>query len=136
MEKRICKNCTKSFRNKRLGAKFCSSKCRNIAWRNNNPLNQYQNKISRSSAGAIGELRVSADLLSKGYNVFRAVSPACPCDLIAMKDGAITRIEVKTAKYNKRGDLYYPKPYSNQFDCLALVLSDGITYQPSLSDAS
>ena len=52
--------------------------------------------LSASTVGAISELAVCSDLLSKGYDVFRSVSPAAPCDLIAHKEGKLIRVEVKT----------------------------------------
>jgi hypothetical protein len=52
--------------------------------------------LSASTIGAISELAVCADLLSKGYDVFRSVSPGAQCDLIAQKDGNLIRVEVKT----------------------------------------
>jgi hypothetical protein len=54
------------------------------------------NGLAASTVGAISELAVCADLLSKGYDVFRSVSPAAPCDLIAQKEGKLIRVEVKT----------------------------------------
>ena len=40
-------------------------------------------QVSPATRGAIAELRVATDLLARGYHVFRSVSPASPCDLIA-----------------------------------------------------
>jgi len=65
--------------------------------------------VSRSTKGAISELLVAGDLLFKGYEVFRAVSPACSCDLIAQKNGRLTRIEVRTGALNKNGSVCFPK---------------------------
>ena len=53
--------------------------------------------VPSGTKGAAAELRVAADLMMRGYHVFRALSPACPCDLIAYRDGEPPiRIEVKS----------------------------------------
>ncbi len=44
----------------------------------------------------MSELLVSVDLMKKGYSVFRSISPACFCDLIAIKEGEIMKVEVRT----------------------------------------
>lgn len=74
--------------------------------------------ISSSTVGAVGELRVAADLLTKGFEVFRALSPTCSCDLLAMKDGRIIRIECRT---NTAGNL-------QRADVVAIVSDMGIRY--------
>src|SRR5579872_6612397 len=65
--------------------------------------------------GAASELIASADLLLRGFDVFRAVAAACPCDLVAMKDGALIRIEVKSG-------LQKPPPDESKLDVLANVI--------------
>ena len=64
--------------------------------------------LSFGQIGALGELAVCADLLSRGYEVFRAVSPSCSVDVIAQKNGKISRVEVKTGYINKNTDRIYP----------------------------
>ena len=53
-------------------------------------------KLAAGTTGAMSELCVAVDLMKKGYAVFRALSPACFCDLIAIKDGKSLNVEVKT----------------------------------------
>jgi len=84
------------------------------------------------TTGAISELRVSADLLYKGYSVFRALSPNCPCDLAILKGDKLLKIEVKTTCYSPSGAVVYPKPKNDCYDILALVLDDKIIYKPAL----
>jgi PD-(D/E)XK endonuclease len=115
--------------------KYCSPKCCNEAYKcgageQGRQLNYLG--LSTASIGAIGELRVSADLLAKGYEVFRAVSSACSCDLIAMKNGVSARIEVRTARRSIQGVIQYPghsKDIGRQ-DYFAAVLPDEIIYVP------
>lgn len=59
--------------------------------------------------GAVSELVACADLLMKGFSVFRSVSPASFYDLIAIKNDLFLGIEIKTGRYSKSGKLYYPE---------------------------
>lgn len=75
-------------------------------------------------------MMVCSDLMFRGYSVFRSMSPTCKCDLIAMKDSRLIRVEVKTGVTNLRGDVKpggYLKP--ENFDSLAIVLGSKITYR-------
>lgn len=82
--------------------------------------------------GAIGELRVSADLLARGYDVFRAVSPCAKVDLVALKGGRTIRVEVKTGAYSGlKGKVYHIPLNPSRFDVLAIALPDRIAYEPS-----
>ena len=76
--------------------------------------------ISSSSQGAAGELIVCADLLRKGYGVFRSVSPHCAFDIIAYRNGAFDRIEVRTRRLNNDGGSSCP-PGENRADVYAVV---------------
>ena len=82
--------------------------------------------------GAIAELRVGVDLLSKGYHVFRSESPGCPCDIVAIKDGECIKIEVRTVfAKNKRGDIpqsYYSEHLPGFVDWWAFVFPEEIVY--------
>lgn len=51
----------------------------------------------------MGELRVSADLIEKGFFVYRNVSPNGPFDLFAYKKGLELKIEVRKG-YRRKGD--------------------------------
>ena len=54
-------------------------------------------RIAPATTGAIGELRVCADLMERGYEVFRALSQSRhSCDLVAMRGAFMLRIEVRT----------------------------------------
>jgi Holliday junction resolvase-like predicted endonuclease len=63
--------------------------------------------LSRGNTGAVSELVVCADLLKKGYEVFRSVSPSSSCDLIVLKDGKTLTIEVRTGCVNSDGTHRY-----------------------------
>lgn len=90
--------------------------------------------MAPGDVGAWGELVVSADLMRRGYCVFRAFSPSCPCDLIAMRDGKLLRVEVtKGRRYVKGGSHFIPHP-AERYDLLAVVFHDGvIEYAPQIA---
>ena len=55
--------------------------------------------ISTKLLGTHGELRVAADLLSRGYHVFTPIADASKSDLIATRDEkSFLRIQVKTMR--------------------------------------
>jgi hypothetical protein len=76
--------------------------------------------------GVLSELVVCVDLLQKGYEVFRGVSPSCSCDLAILKNGKLKRVEVTTGHYKKDRTLVAPNHHNAEdFDILAIVSSDG-----------
>ena len=85
------------------------------------------------TAGAISELRVAIDLLSKGYNVFRSLSPACPCDFVILKDKQLLRVEVRTTHISSTGKPYKAiSKHDDPIDIYAWVLPNEIIYEPFL----
>ena len=90
-------------------------------------------KGNTGNIGAEGEMLVTLDLMRTGWEVFRAVSPTATVDLIAMRDGLVSRIEV--TKGTRKGSTHWLKwsPHdAARFDVLAVWESDGrITYIPS-----
>jgi len=86
--------------------------------------------------GGIGELTVCANLLRSGYSVFRAVADHETCDVIAMKDDKIWRVEVRTCRRSPEGKIFYPKSDPRKYDVLAAVDHFGcITYIPGFEHA-
>jgi hypothetical protein len=61
--------------------------------------------LASATVGAIAELLISIDLMMKGYEVYRALSPASPCDILARKNGNEFPIEVRTGFKNLDGTL-------------------------------
>lgn len=129
-----CVTCNKPIVNLLMGRprKFCNTRCekrfRSIERRELNP----PSNLPNATTGAISELKVSIDLLSKGYNVFRALSPSCPCDLAILMDGELLKVEVTTGRYTVGGKATYAAHDETKFDILAVVLPDSIMYYPSL----
>jgi Holliday junction resolvase len=76
----------------------------------------------------MGELLVMHDLMSKDYEVFRAISSGCSCDLVATKGNRMLRVEV--TKGQRRGSkLQWMAHDTTRYDLLAVWETDGtITY--------
>jgi len=129
----VCINCGKEIqahkvKKARGQAKYCGSSCQNEYWKKKYAGQNTIWGISSATVGAINELRASVDLLRRGYSVFRALSPSCPCDLVLLKDGDVFRVEVTTGHNSSNGRLYYPKKDPQLYDILAIVTSDSIIY--------
>lgn len=138
-ENRICPICNSSFESfAKMNQKYCSLHCGNMAthkkYRKANPLSiEEQNgiKLSCGTKGTLSELKVAVDLIEKGYEVFRAVSPASPCDYAIMKNGKLLKLEVKSRYYSSAGNVFKLPPH--KADILALVYPDNkIKYFPLL----
>jgi hypothetical protein len=94
-------------------------------------------RIAFGTIGAISELVAAADLMRRGYHVFRALSPNCPSDLLIYRAGTALRVQVRTAQIRdpKARILDFPLKDQDQgtFDVLALVVEDdGVYYLPAL----
>ncbi len=90
-------------------------------------LNNYYAGKTAATTGAISELRVGIDLLTKGYHVFRSESPNCPCDLVAIKNNKIFTIEVRTTYRNSSGTIpqsAYKERELGIVNCFAFVFKD------------
>jgi len=121
---KTCSTCNEPF----LGTFnqiYCSKNC--STYRQTYP------GLSRGTAGAISELIVCADLLKKGYEVFRAVSQSCSCDLLISKNGVIKRLEVRTASGKEENPSFpiHPRDRGKQ-DHFAAVLNEKPIYIPPL----
>ncbi len=122
MEKKLCIVCHEEIPStRRPQAKYCSEQCKGRKEREKYQTGNYDIKLPTGTTGALSELKVAIDLLAKGHEVFRAMSPACSCDLAVLKDGVLLRLEVKTGHY-WCGKLYPAPSRPNQkYDILAIV---------------
>lgn len=136
-----CEICEKMFDPKRYKwSRFCSVKCGKEFARRKSKERVWTNTLHLSPAGigAYGELVVCADLLKRGFHVFRSISPDSPCDLVVMtRAGRVLRIEVKSGYIVPEGAKpMYGKARANQpFDNLAVVVNTVVTYVPELPPA-
>lgn len=132
----LCTNCNGDIpAGSRPWAKTCSKKCsRERAFKVYREMNP-PTGLATATVGAIAELAVAADLMGRGYEVFRALSPSCSCDLALNIDGRLIRVEVRTGYLTKGGRLTYPRPKSDdgRNDIYAVRTKDGaITYIPTI----
>ena len=91
------------------------------------------NMARNSKNGAACELIVCADLIRKGYEVFRNVCGTGAADIIALKDSRTIGIEVRQAK-KLRSD-GSPTGHSKKLrtDVLAAVVGTQVFYNPPLT---
>jgi hypothetical protein len=132
----LCKGCGTEISQTRANRKamFCSNRCRTAHYKQQ--IGTLGSGLPSGTTGAIGELVVAIDLLRRGYEVFRALSPSCSCDLAIIRDRNLVRVEVRTAYLNKlTGSILRNGVDSAKHDLLALVIvNDGsrILYEPEL----
>jgi hypothetical protein len=93
------------------------------------------NLVPNGTLGAERELLVAAELMLRGYHVFRALSPSSPCDLIAYReDRTPIRIEVRsfpterTIQQMDRQAAAWQDTTKN--DCVAMVQDGRIFFYP------
>ncbi len=93
--------------------------------------------IPASTVGAMHELLVAADLMRRGYEVFRSLSPAASCDLLIRRDDGLTaRVEVRTVRRNREGRVGAGARPSeaHRFDVLARVEPSGAIHYTGLGE--
>ena len=137
-----CKKCGNpiSQKRRRNGAKFCTQRCAEDMQRDSYRAANPKHGIVPGALGAISELIVATDLMRRGFEVFRPLSPCCPCDLAFLrKDGTLTRVEVRTGRDTPTGKVSLatlPKD-SDRYELLAVVVADDwrIIYTPELEGA-
>lgn len=134
-----CHHCKKNYIKKwHKKQKYCSQECAKLFYKKNFEKNNIRLPISSSSAGAIGELRISIDLLARGFHVFRNLSPSGWCDLVINNNKECFTVEVTTGYYNSQMKVIHPKTSKikeKKWDILAIAMSTGeIFYEPSLPD--
>ncbi len=134
---RKCRQCKATFLPVCPAQRFCHRKCETVHLEARPKLKPskdiWAGKMPSSTVGAIKELRVCCDPLERGVHVFRSKSPSCPCDLIGMWDGGLTRIEVTSGSIKKNGALYWSPHDKEKFDVIAVVMPDfQIIYMPDI----
>lgn len=134
---RLCVRCSVKFFPANKQSLYCSRACRNAAGNDRNSFKSRHPGLPTATVGAIGKMQVCADLLSKGYEVFRAVSASCSCDIAILKDGKMLRIEARTGYRSKAsGKLLYPKKSHDggRSEHHAIILGPNeIVYLPELT---
>jgi len=128
---RTCVVCKDEFKTNHKTQLACSNACRYKRDDERELLG-----LDSGRVGSISELAVCIDLLTKGYYVFRSMSPSGPVDLIAMKNGKTLKIEVKTMHRTFSGKIRKPKHSHDQHDVIAVFIPDekAIEYTPRLEE--
>lgn len=129
---RECPNCKDTFIVTAFNQVYCTRSCSKQYHKNRYGIVN-RTDLPANTVGALHELIVTADLLSKGYYVFRSVTPNSPCDLIIQRGNLVLRVEVKTRRLLVNGTYIKPPMKNanpNQFDAIAFV--DGSTVQYSI----
>ena len=88
--------------------------------------------ISSGTTGAVGELRVSQDLMARGFHVFRNMGPNEPVDLVTLSpNGNIHLVQVTVGRKKKRGKSggYNLHESVRTWDVLAVCYPDQVCYQ-------
>lgn len=130
--------CGKTFLARRKDQRYCSNLCARKDYTDRYDL-PVSSGLSTGTIGAISELVVAADLMRRGFEVYRALSPASSCDLLAQpRGGSQLRIEVRTGYLSPAtGRPIFPRnkrESEHLLDHYAIVLRDGvIVYDPPLS---
>lgn len=129
-----CLNCNKKFLQKVSTQKYCKVKCsQEFQFKKIKQHNFYINKTSPSTVGAASELIASVDLLKRGYEVYRAVSPSSSSDLIIKKDNKISSVEVRTGRYTDSGKLWFPNTnMRSDYFAVVIYLNNSVVYIPEL----
>lgn len=131
--KRKCDVCGKWFTPITHSHARCGSACRAELAKRRLQANPFESVTSSSAMGAASELLVCADLLRRGWEVYRSVSPTASCDLFIFSNGVQKRVEVKTAslliKPAPDGRMFsLPGLDFSKFDVLAVVTYDGVIH--------
>lgn len=116
--------------------RFCSKACRAEQTSADHLESRGRPRLATATTGAVSELLAAVDLTRRGFSVFRAVSPACSCDLIALMGGRVLRVEVRTASEKlKSGRLSFSRARKDagRSDVYAIVWGSDVHYEPSLS---
>ncbi len=110
-----CEECSKEFIHIMSHTKTCSEDCRSK--RAIKKWGRYSDKsIASGTVGAVSEITISADLMKKGYAVFRSLSPACFCDVIATKGNEMLRVEIRTGYSAVNGKVSFPTRTNGEID--------------------
>lgn len=119
MYQKQCELCLSSFSSPQPNTLVCSESCRLKRIQNITGRKSYQTSLSAGTVGAISEMAVALDLMQKGYAVFRALSPSCKSDLVAMKLGVILTVEVRTGYISASQNVTFPHRKDDEADIYA-----------------
>lgn len=108
-----CVQCGKEEGTNQHLKKLCSDECRKLYYGRHREVRMSKD-IASGTVGAITELKVSTWFMEKGYAIFRALSPACFCDLIAIRNSEVLYLEVRTGYISANGSVGFPAKISSK----------------------
>ena len=126
-----CATCGKTHDWSSHWRKYCSYECRHAAKKKLNSASR-DFKLPSSTVGTINELLVAADLLQRGFQVFRALSPSCDCDLAVLIGKRLVRLEVTTGVQCQNGNASFARHDPGRYDAIAIMVSNAIRYTPAV----
>lgn len=133
---RTCLHCKAGIPTEKHSSKrmYCTKQCRMAAYARKS-LTPVGGKMASGTTGAIGELMVAGYLMDLTFPVFRALSPNCPFDIVALYGPALIGIEVRTgwrnavtknvsyANYHSGADLFAVR-IRREIDPLLIPITD------------
>lgn len=133
LEMTQCTGCGIAFVPSRRFRQYCSASCLGSHQRRRQGHGILsKNGINSSEIGAISELRVCADLLQLGYEVFRSVSPTCSFDVVAHDGVRLWRVEIRTGYRGVNGSLHAGKHKRADVLAVYVPLDNSVVYDPPL----
>lgn len=138
MPEKFCKYCNEKLVGGRKDRVFCDKDCAALyqkqAWHRMNPKTAAA-QLANNTVAEMNEMRVTLDLLSRGYEVYRAAVAGMQCDLYVLhgQHDVGKRVEVTSGNLTPSGTLQHPHRDEAKFDVLAVVVGDTIHYKPELT---
>lgn len=133
-----CANCNKPFITSYSKQKYCCPDClaKGTNEENYSFRTLYPNlNITTAQVGYVSLMKVCIDLIFKEYEVFTSIHEAS-CDIIALKNNKMVRIEVKTGYFrNSKFRTGATKHQEGKYDIFAAYdpKHDKVIYSPKLS---
>lgn len=100
------------------------------------PPPRFKIALPSNVTGALAELLVCTDLLERGLDVYRSITPSGRCDLVTVcrSTGETNRVEVKCGRMSRSGKVVCNPGPHNSFDTLAIVIGNSeIIYDPPMA---
>lgn len=127
---KICEICNEDFLSYTRRQRFCKKECSTKHGRITRGSVNAGSVNNTNTVGAISELIVGSNLLSLGYDVFRALSPSSSFDLVAVKQTKSFFIEVRTGYRSLDGSVSFSTKHCEGVNLFAvyIVEEESITY--------
>lgn len=129
-----CKQCQNplSEKRKQYNAIFCGSNCLRLWYKEQRPKREHSGHVT----GTLSCLIVATDLTRKGWEVYFPFDRAI-CDLIAIKEDKVIRLEVRAATRILSGELRWGKwPKRDEgktYAAVALDSGEEVVYEPQIA---